>query len=917
MIQPTNCNGLSSNRTSTGVEIQNKNVKMSENKQKNKILEIYNSHLSLASPTYSRDIKEIMKNANIEDNNLNAEIVKTLDQQGIAVSKQALDVVTDQLQRDDIFKLYEQGYDIETLTIDIIAKKLTQSEEKLYSSSEDSQKNVAEKISKYKEKVEAILDRDNAMIENMIRSNLDITINNLYTAKHSGVPKNSNASLTEEQIIAVLGANGIKVTQETMNAARRLIGSNIDIDKGKVEKYIKIENLLNHIDIDSLLVEATKEMKKGKNPGDVELRDEKGNDFSKLTNEEVHQIVKDIHNFDDQVIEDTYKNNQNITIENLQKTLYENTEKVLHKKEEKVESVDAQQVSITKRQLEELRLKLTVEAALKLNNKIDIQTADLEEVVQELKMLEQEENIEHMESISKRIYTISKNKELAAVGVIEQAAEFTLKGMDEAIQVKLAQETYNTVGTKPERRFGESIIKVEDQIQHILTMQNIEPTTQNIKAAKALVENSIDITAQKVEDVKIVMAKIETVLYELRPAMVAQLLKEGVQPDTLHIDHLIGCIHYLKEELGQDPMQNIAEAILELDSTNQLSMEEKEGLIAVYRMLKTITTRETQAIGFLLKNDRELTLGNLFEASKYIKQIGSKNGKMDVVVDNALGALEGSDTTMNIRSLIKQAVQSSPSSFQIEKIMNQTKGLENISSNTLKFLKEQNIPLTISNIYMADKIIKNPFLLGDMLREYETVTGEKLQSPVNNHNQQNGENILEQLQEELKEQVPIQLSATQSTKAYVIGKELDQMCQMQKHIINNDGIYQIPVVLHYGLSNLNIYVMNEKEQSSSLQKEELRAYMSMKTKNLGIIQVHIHIQDHALSFEMIGETAYITTQLQKDSNGLKKAIETIGYNVLGTKFSQEEFINPSSDLSKSIAPLLKDKFSDSKFEYIV
>ncbi|NMA23778.1 MAG: hypothetical protein GX938_09775, partial [Spirochaetales bacterium] len=621
MIRPINHNETAMIESQSTKEIiQTSPPQIATDKSNEKILDTYNLDLSANSPTYTNDIKALMKKANIEDNNLNAEIVKAMDKCEVEVTKDTLSIIKNQLWTEDLFKLYEQGYNIEELTIDIISKEIKLNEIHCVNKEEDevlnhtdneiiqalvkaglplTDKNI-EILTKYKEKLEGVLESSNITITNIIRHSLETTINNLYTAKHSGVTKDYGVDIKEEEIIAILGANGIKETQENIKAVRALIGGNIEVSKQNVEKFVDTKRILENLDIDQLLTDAAWQMKKGQKPGEIDISHNKSNQSPNLTYDEIKQVVEDIKQFDDKVIEETYAKDKPITIKNLQQTLYENVEKVLDKEKVEFQQVNKERIVISKRQIEELRLKLTVEAALKLNNKLDIKTADLHKVVEELKVLEKEkcedilinmkvapteENVEYMQKTSERLYNISKNKELAAAKVVEQEAEFTLEGMDEAIKAKLAQQAYEDIGTKPERHFGESISKVENQLEHILEMNDIEVTNQTLKAAKALVQNNVDVTRENIEQAKTVLLKIETVLYELRPAVVAQLLQDGIRLDNMDVDNLIQHIRELQKETNQDPTQKLAEAILELDKTNQLNLEEKEGLIAVYRML--------------------------------------------------------------------------------------------------------------------------------------------------------------------------------------------------------------------------------------------------------------------------------------------------------------------------------------------
>lgn len=1002
MIQSTNNKiqrgPLEQSQETIGIS-KHKEISLERN---NTILNIYEKHLQVTSPTYSEDLKELMKKENIEESHLNAKVIETMEKNHLDVRKDTLNIIVNQLQEEHLFKLFEAGYKIEELTVDIIAREIIQSEslpalkDKDNKTSEKDQelekalteaslpvteKNL-ERLEQFKEKLEVIIEDGDVAIANIIRHQSHITINDLYTAKYRGTSKELGQMPTNEEIIAVLNMNGIKVSQENMAAVSGLIRGNIEITKQSVKDSVLLRNIIKELDSDEMVKNAAREMKKGGNPGDISLGQELGKEQGALEYDELKQIIKDLPSMDQSVIEATYKNGQPITIGNLQQILHDNVETVIGKniRQDKgpIDQLDIEKVATSKRELEEIRLSLTIEAALKLNRKLDINTTELSKLVEELKIIERqenqelisnvglpvtEENLDQIETIKQRIYNISQNKELATVQVVADEANFTLEGMDEAIRLKHAQDSYEESSTKAQRRFGETINKVEGQIEHVLEMNQIQASSANIKAAKALIENQIDISKEGIEASKAVMVKIERVLYELKPAVVAHMLKEGIRPDIMEIDQLIAHIGQVQRDKGVNPTQRVAEGILELDRSNQLSPKEREGLLAVYRMLNTITKNETAAIGFLLDNNKEATLGNLFEASKYIKELAGKKGKIDVSIHDALGIREG-DLPANIRTLIREASNlaatdervdqwlntknlidqwlsritpdqlkkyvdmdrtlealelkdGEPSAFEIERTTEQIKTLEKVSPQTLSFLKEHNISLSIANIYWTDKMIKNPYLLGQMLEDYQELTGQEIKSLSKNSGKESLEDLLDSLIEEVDEQSSQWLWATESAKAYNMGKELEQMLATQKQLSKEEGIYQIPVQLHYGLSNLNVYVANEKEGSSKRDKDELRAYMSIKTKNLGVIQVNMRISDKALAFEMIGESPQVTMGLQKGSKALRKSIEEMGYKVMEAKFSQGKTDTSMIQKPEASAGLLKYRFEESKFEHII
>ena len=131
MIQRTNHNGVKAENLQTvqgAGKTLAQHVEKLNHENKNDRLNIYEAHLKGTSATYSEEIKQAMQKEKIEDNNLNANIIKTMNKSGVDITKGVVKTIVNQLQEEHLFKLFQDGYDIETLTVDIIAKEIIQSE---------------------------------------------------------------------------------------------------------------------------------------------------------------------------------------------------------------------------------------------------------------------------------------------------------------------------------------------------------------------------------------------------------------------------------------------------------------------------------------------------------------------------------------------------------------------------------------------------------------------------------------------------------------------------------------------------------------------------------------------------------------------------------------------------------------------
>ena len=140
--------------------------------------------------------------------------------------------------------------------------------------------------------------------------------------------------------------------------------------------------------------------------------------------------------------------------------------------------------------------------------------------------------------------------------------------------------------------------------------------------------------------VKILDEKVDYVGRNLHPIIAANMIKEGFRPDFIPIDDVIEYINVFDEVLGKDNKEAFSQFILELDEKGVLNHEEKEGLIAIYRMLHVIEKSNGKVIGWLMKNDIPLTLNNLLEAAKYLARTRGIKHNMDIFIDDEFGFSE-------------------------------------------------------------------------------------------------------------------------------------------------------------------------------------------------------------------------------------------------------------------------------------
>ena len=118
----------------------------------------------------------------------------------------------------------------------------------------------------------------------------------------------------------------------------------------------------------------------------------------------------------------------------------------------------------------------------------------------------------------------------------------------------------------------------------------------------------------------------------MKPGRVLSLIRSGINPLEISMDKLM-------QELGKIDDDNepkrFSRFLNELDSTNAITDQERQGFIGIYRLIHQIEKNDSAAIGTLINADAEINFKNLLTAVRTRNHSG-----MDIAIDNENGGLE-------------------------------------------------------------------------------------------------------------------------------------------------------------------------------------------------------------------------------------------------------------------------------------
>ena len=321
-----------------------------------------------------------------------------------------------------------------------------------------------------------------------------------------------------------------------------------------------------------------------------------------------------------------------------------------------------------RRQLEEIRFKLTAQVGAKLLGQgIRLDTDGLEKIVNALRDVENEYyrnlyrevggdaadtgSIELLRAADAAVSQL-RTAPVYVLGVtFAQRATISVSGMSEVggqltAQFEGAMERYEALMTKPRADMGDSIRTAFRNVDEVLNGMGLEATPENGRAVRIMAYCNIELTQENLDEMKLYDAKVQELLGNLNPAACASLIKKGINPLDMPVDELNATLTKLREEEGATTQEKYSNYLVMLDQKKELTDEERQSYIGIYRLLNQVTKSDGAAVGVLAASGREITLSNLLSAVRT-----RRKGGVDASVDDAFG---GVSATVQGKSISEQ-----------------------------------------------------------------------------------------------------------------------------------------------------------------------------------------------------------------------------------------------------------------------
>ena len=468
------------------------------------------------------------------------------------------------------------------------------------------------------------------------------------------------------QIEDRLSHDGVDVSRRNIDAARWLYQKQLPVTSENIDQ-IDTVNALKEMDDETLLKRIISEMEDGVLAEDADL--------SNLSKEEVARLVEKLTDTSDEALRQAYGG-----VDASQRT-----------HGQRVPAGSEESLATARRQLEEIRLTMTVSAAREMSKLgVNIDIDHLQEMVDKLREFEQQTKEALFEEaelagtdLNRQVFSGTMDAAKTVLGSPIELLSYTFERRQTINLQTLSSEglrlaegygrvasgllgseagstgasgagavdgvtgttvqrdiyrrmegVYEAVGTQVRSDLGDSIRKAFANSSSMLEEMGLAVTPENERAVRILGYNRLEITEESINEMKTYDNRINTLMHDMSPQVVKRMIEEGVNPLELSLPELEREVERIHDETGAEDVA-FSRFLWKLDKAKELSSEERESMIGIYRLLDKIEKSDGAVIGQLVSEGRDLSLRNMLEATRT-----RRTGHIDAEVSDESGAVE-------------------------------------------------------------------------------------------------------------------------------------------------------------------------------------------------------------------------------------------------------------------------------------
>ncbi|MCR5209417.1 MAG: DUF6240 domain-containing protein [Lachnospiraceae bacterium] len=323
-----------------------------------------------------------------------------------------------------------------------------------------------------------------------------------------------------------------------------------------------------------------------------------------------------------------------------------------------------------RRQVEETRLVMSLQVNMRLLKQgISIDTMELNDLVMRLKQAESEMLKDKFgtdnallaarseEIFRQSVMTVSDipSMPVSVIAEFESVRTidlelFSARGNERKNAFEAAGAAYETMQTEVRADLGDSLKKAFEHADSLLKELGIDPSEENLRAARILGYNRMEINDKNMSSVKDGYRMVSGIISKMTPAAVLGLIRDGANPLKLSMEELEERLERLSVS---DTGEKYSEYLVRMQERGAITAEESESFVGIYRMIRQTESLDGAAVGRLIEQGREISFTNILSAIR-----SRRAGGMDISIDDLSDGMKGSisnDITEQIETAYAQA----------------------------------------------------------------------------------------------------------------------------------------------------------------------------------------------------------------------------------------------------------------------
>lgn len=518
------------------------------------------------------------------------------------------------------------------------------------------------------EQAEGLTPPEDGAVKYMIENQMEPTIEELYRAGYSagsdsrvqgyGYYREEGSAYyakkaeqydweqLKEQIEKIITQAGLQTDETTTKEAKWLIESGIPLTKDTLTSLHEIRSLAFPPEEEQVLRAITAAIADGARAGEANLADPR----SDL--EKAQEYAESAAAIREETVDYAVQSGEELTISNLLRLQKEMSADETERSGSAGKEDAAPEQITARRRLEELRLKMTVEANLRLmRSGISIDTTELSRLVDALRELEEQQRTarwgdaqeaqgkESLWQETRQKIAELPNLPAAVLGkYVTEDKLFTIRSVYEEGNAQkeaydAARQSYETLMTAPRGDMGDSIRKAFRNVDAILQDMNLESSEENRRAVRILGYNEIEITQENIDAVKKYDMEVQETIRKMTPKAALQAIRDGINPLTMSMEELNTYLDSTPQA-KEAKEEKFSKYLYKLEQNQEILPEEREAYIGIFRLFRQLEKTEDAAVGSLYKQGSELSFENLLTAMRSRRKSG-----MDYTVDDDFGGI--------------------------------------------------------------------------------------------------------------------------------------------------------------------------------------------------------------------------------------------------------------------------------------